>query len=126
MALLRSHIKAQQTHFILHSISYFRMPAQLILVALAVLSLLCLTVGGTESEEQLRLATNQFERNQECFNAFDKMRRVASGAAYPAVSGSDMQTLCHGECGEIGSRIYNTIASPEILYACLCVCCYLN
>ena len=101
------------------------MSSQLTLVALTVLSLLCVTVRGAESEEQLNLAINQFESNQECFNAFDKMRRVASGAGYPVVSGSDIQTLCHGECGEIGSRIlqYDNLARDHV---CMFVCLLLS
>ena len=96
------------------------MSTQCILVVLSVLALSCAAVRGDDSTQQLNLAINQFERNQECFNILDKIRLIArvvqhqssDFVAIPSVSDSEMDTLCNGVCGELGRRIirYDNLA----------------
>jgi len=88
------------------------MSAKFILVAISVLVLSCSTAKGSEATEQLNLAINQFESNQECFDIFDRIRMVVSGDGFPTVLDSEMDTLCSGVCGEIGRRIlrYDSLA----------------
>jgi len=94
---------------------------QLILVGFTTLALLCAVVRGDDSEEQLNFAINEFESDQECFDIFDKIRMIAAGVAFPFVSDSETETLCYGNCGEIGRRIlqYDELAQNSVsLFLC--------
>ena len=100
------------------------MSTQCILVVLFVLALSCVRVRGSDSEQQLNLAINQLERNQECFDIFDKIRLIAARRALLFVSDSEMDTLCNGVCGDIGRRIirYDNLARDS---ASVCMFVYL-